>query len=250
MQRKRFLISAVALAMLFASGTAFAHQGPDHAGYDPADGPPEAEHQHGAPGGHLPASSHNVGLVGKVELTNVPGGVADVSAFGNFAYLNAFNPECAGRPGAQGTGVHVVDISNPANPVKVNFLPSEPNSYQGEGVHVISFRGRQYLLNNNETCNSSVAAVSGISLWDVTDPLAAVKLGQFGDPFPSGIQVNHSYHSAQGFVWQDRAYAVGTDNNDLKDVDIFDITPLITGAGPAVLVAEQGLEDWPGAQGS
>ena len=50
-------------------------------------------------------------LVGKLKLTNVAGGIADVAAFGNYAYLNAFGPECAGQPGAQGTGVHVVDCA-------------------------------------------------------------------------------------------------------------------------------------------
>jgi hypothetical protein len=209
------------------------------------------EDQHGPSDGHLPASSHNVELVGKIELTNVNNGIADVAAFGNYAYLNAFSAECLGRPGAQGTGVHVVDISNPALPTKVNFLPAEPNSYVGEGVHVISYAGRDLLVHNNETCDASQPVVSGFALWDVTNPLAAAKLGQFGDMTPAvALQTFHTTHSVQAFTWNDRAYVVAQDNQELKDVDIFDITPVVTGAGAAVLVSETGLEDWPGAQGS
>lgn len=205
------------------------------------------DEQHGTDHGHLPASSANVELLGKVSLTAVPGGIADIAAFGGYAYLNAFRPECAGRAGAQGTGVHVVDISDPAAPTKVNFLPAEPGSYVGEGVHVIEFEDRHILLHNNETCASSSGVVSGFAVWDVTDPLAATKLGQFGDPSPAVATTYHTTHSVQGFVWQGRAYAVAQDNQDLKDVDIFDITPAVHGTGPAVLVWEGGFEDWPHA---
>lgn len=212
--------------------------------------PEDDDHQHGAPGGHLPASSHNVQFVGKVQLTNVVGGIADVAAFGRYAYLNAFSPDCAGRPGAQGTGVHVVDVSNPQSPVKVNFLPAETNSYVGEGVHVIDFGGRHILLHNNETCNTALSVTSGFAVWDVTNPLSAWKIGQFGDPAPAVAgQTYHTTHSVQGFVWQGKAYAVAQDNQDLKDVDIFDITPAIAGTGSPVLVWEGGLEDWPSAHG-
>lgn len=239
---RRLLCALVAICLAVVPAVAFAHPEGTDGG---ADG---AHDQHGSPGGHLPASSENVDLVGKVELTDVTGGIADVAAFGNHAYLNAFSPECTGRPGAQGTGVHVVDISDPSNPTKVNFLPAESNSYTGEGVHVIGFEGKSILLHNNETCDSSQPVTSGFAVWDVTNPVAATKLGQFGDTTPAvANQTYHTTHSVQGFTWGGRAYAVAQDNQDLKDVDIFDITPAVTGAGAAVLVWEGGLEDWPAA---
>jgi hypothetical protein len=245
----------LALCLIFAvAGPAAAHEGPEHGSADPVDGPVEdhGDKQHDGDGGHLPASRRNVDLVGKVKLTDVDGGIADVAAFKRTAYLNAFHPECAGRnPGSAGTGVHVVDIADPANPRKINFLPAEPNSYVGEGVHVIAFEGRDYLVHNNETCNGNQPVVSGFSLWDVTNPAAATKIGQYGDATPAVVrQTFHTTHSVQAFTWQGKAYAVAQDNQELKDVDIFDITPAIRGAGPAKLVAEQGLEDWPAAQGS
>src|SRR5215211_9553587 len=106
-------------------------------GWDPIDGPLPAEAEHPGGPGHPPPGSRNMELVGKLDLTSVDGGIADVAAFGDYAYLNAFSPECAGRPGAQGTGVHVVDISDPGAPHKVGFIPAHPNSYVGEGIHIV-----------------------------------------------------------------------------------------------------------------
>jgi hypothetical protein len=246
------LLATFTLLTAFAGAGTAAANGPEQRDADPVDGPVEdGDHQHGGEEGHLPASSSNVELVGRVDLTEVESGIADVAAFGNYAYLNAFSPECAGRPGAQGTGVHVVDISNPANPAKVGFLPAESNSYVGEGVHVVDFNGRHILVHNNETCNGSLPVVSGIGVWDVTNPLAPVKLGQFGDTTPAQRrQTFHTTHSVQAFVLNGRVYAVAADNQDLKDIDIFDLTPAVAGTGPAVLVSETGIEDFPGAQGN
>ena len=221
------------------------------AGGHPDDGRGPEDHQHGGNEGHLPASSANVALIGEIRLTNVEGGIADVTAFRNHAYLAAFAPECAGRPGAQGTGVHVVDIRDPNNPAKVGFLPAEANSYVGEGVHVFEFGGRDILVHNNEICRSDRTAIAGVAVWDVTNPLAAVKLDQFGDTSPTVVgRTYHTTHSVQGFAWQNRVYVVAQDNNDFKDIDIFDITGVVTRSGPAVLVWEGGIEDWPQARGS
>jgi hypothetical protein len=206
--------------------------------------------QHDGPGEHLPPTKHNVDLIGKVELTDVEGGIADVGYYKGYAYLNAFSPECVGNGGG-GTGVHIVDVRDPASPTKVGFLPAEENSYVGEGIHVITFQGKDILVHNNETCNSAEPVVSGVAIWDVTNPLSPVKLGQHGDPDPAVAgQTYHTVHSTQSFVWNGKAYFVAQDNNELADVDIFDMTATITSGAPPALVAERGLEDWPGAQTS
>src|SRR5687767_7507935 len=53
-------------------------------------------HQHGGEHGHLPPTSHNVRLVGRQAINqDLPGRVADVGVFGNYAYLAAFwEPSC------------------------------------------------------------------------------------------------------------------------------------------------------------
>lgn len=233
---------------------------PLHAiGWNPEDGPPPAGLEHPGGPGHLPASRENMDLVSRLQLTSVPGGIADVAAHRGYAYLNAFSPECAGRPGAQGTGVHIVDIRRPSRPRKVGFIPAHPNSYVGEGIHIVRantpfFRG-DILIHNNETCNATQFTPSGASLWDVTNPRNPKPLTlNFGDPSPAVTnQTYHTTHSAQLFVQRgvlpggkDRVIATLQDNQDLKDVDIFDVT---NPRAPVMLV-EQGLEDWPGAQGS
>jgi hypothetical protein len=209
------------------------------------------------PPGHLPAGSLNVDLVSKLQLTDVPGGVADVAYLKGFAYVNAFSPECVSR-GGSGTGVHIVDVRDPANPVKVGFIPAHPNSYVGEGISVVEadtpFFTGDILIHNNETCDSSKFTPSGASIWDVTDPLNPKRLGRrtsitsnFGDPDPATAnQMFHTTHSAQLWTQPGKIFAFLTDNQEIKDVDIFDLTD----PNNPVLAAEQGLEDWPGAQGS
>jgi hypothetical protein len=256
----RLLVLAVVSAVTLAAtgGTAAAIPMTTAGGYDPVDGPPPAAAEHPAGPGHLPPGSRNMDLVSKLQLTNVEEGIADVAAFGKYAYLNAFSAECVSNGGA-GTGVHVVDISRPRNPTKVGFIAAHPNSYVGEGIHVVrastpSFKG-DILIHNNETCNATQFAPSGASLWDVTDPTDPQPLSlNFGDDDPAvDGQTYHTTHSAQLFVQRgvlprgkDRVIATLQDNQDLEDVDIFDVS----NPRAPVLLAEVGLEDWPGAQGS
>jgi LVIVD repeat len=249
-------LSAVALAA--AGGTAAAIP-PGHYTWNPEDGPPPAHdaEQPGGPG-HLPPGSRNMELVSKLQLTDRPEGIADVAAFGKYAYLNKFSPECVSN-GGSGTGVEIVDISRPRRPQNVGFIPAETNSYVGEGIHVVRadtpfFRG-DILIHNNETCNATQPAMSGASLWDVTNPRNPQPLSRhFGDTDPAVAgQTFHTTHSAQLFVQRnvlprgkDRVIATLQDNQDLKDVDIFDVS----NPSAPVKLAEVGLEDWPGAQGS
>jgi hypothetical protein len=214
---------------------------PDRTGWDPVDGPKPAD-QHGTTADHLPPSSANVKLVSKLELTDLNGGIADVGYFKGFAYLNAWGPHCPG-----GGGVHVVDVRDPKNPVKVGFLPAETNAFPGEGIHVMSvntpfFHG-DLLLHNNEPCGP---ADLGMSMWDVTDPLNPVKIGQFGDTTPSVGGLYNSIHSVQGFTQPGKAFAVQTDNEEIVDINIIDITNPFA----PVQAADLALEDFPGALGS
>jgi hypothetical protein len=245
------LKGAKALSSTSALGTmtgVFA--GPDNLS-DPTDGRPRKTYQHAGDDGHLPASSKNVELVSKLRLTNKEGGIADVGYHEGFAYLNAWAPECLSRGGDTGGGVHIVDVRDPGRPRKVEFLSAETNSYPGEGIHVMDVGGRDIALTNNETCDATKFVTSGVTAWDVTDPRNPVRLGQFGDDNPAvPLQVFHTTHSVQGFTWKGRAYAVAQDSNEATgDVDIFDITDFING-GKAKLVAERGIQDWPGAQGT
>jgi hypothetical protein len=203
--------------------------------------------QHGQADGHLPPARRNVDLVGRLRLTDTPGGIADVHYYKGYAYLAAWAPECP-----EG-GVHVVDVSNPRNPRKVGFIPAGPEDYVGEGVHTIHISNNAFegdvLLVNHEACGSN--AQQGISLWDITNPRQpwplALHTGDFtffGEPFDFA----NSVHSVMGFTQDNnsKAFAVLVDNDEAGafDVDIMNIT----NPGRPRMIAEVGLPDWAGAE--
>ena len=191
--------------------------------------------QHEGEGGHLPASRKNVRMLSKFEPTTpfgpvVEGQIADTAIYKDTAYLNSWSEETCTRG-----GVYTVDISDPTAPRQRGFIPAVAGNYHGEGAHVItantkSFKG-DILAVNNEFCVENPTAGGGFDLYDVTDPDSPVALGQgIGDRGKDGVLATsgqgpaNSYHSV--FLWQagDKVYAVGVDNIELADVDIFDVT--------------------------
>jgi len=198
--------------------------------------------QHGGPGGHLPATSKNVELVGKLRVHDAAEGiVADVGTLRGYAYLAQYSPGCA----ADGAGgAYVVDISNPASPKEVGFIPAHQGSYVGEGVHAIhvdtpAFTGDVLAL-NNEICADG--GLGGVSLWDVTDPLHPTALAEnFGDATDTAGNPRPvvQYHSV--FAWQQggRAFVVASDDEEtpFSDIDIIEITD----PRHPVVVSETGL---------
>jgi len=194
--------------------------------------------QHGVDDGHLLGTGAwgKIELVGQVTVHDAePGLIADVTAFGNYAYLARWGgeacagPETGGQTSPDG-GVYVIDISDPAHPVEVGFIATHQDTLVGEGMQVIHIDTAKFtgdvLLMNHEGCGKNYKG--GVSLWDVTNPLKPKKLSEhFGDITVGGLRgtpdVNQT-HSA--FMWDAgaRAYLVATDDEEAADVDIFDIT--------------------------
>jgi len=205
--------------------------------------------QHGGVDGHLPATSSNVELVGKMNINQDQAGrVADVGVLGDYAYIAAW-----AQPNCQKGGVYVFNISDPTKPKQINFIRTANDSYSGEGVQAVHLSTSAWtgdlLAFNNEDCldksqgrfnpsgKTSRHSIGGFTLVDVTNPKTHKYLVEgFGDHNTPTLQNEvdaHEIHSV--FVWEDengtpgnnaddRAYAVVTDNEELKDVDIFDIT--------------------------
>jgi hypothetical protein len=207
-------------------------------------------HQHGPSSGHLPPTQENVAVVGKTKLTQRADKISDVGVLGDYAYLGEWagglvTPACRG-------GVHVVDISNPADPEKVGFLPSHRGTYVTEGVQALhldtpAFTGDLLIL-SNEACTAN--GIGGLTLWDITDPLNPVKLSERGGDYTNGPftdpdsvdPVAHESHSAMAWQAGDNAYAIAIDNEeDPNDIDFFDITD----PRNPELIAETGIGDWP-----
>jgi len=193
------------------------------------DGPLEADPvfgQHGPLSGHLPATSANVQLVGKLRVHDAAEGIiSDVATLRGYAYLGQYIPGCAADNAG---GAYVVDISNPASPQEVGFIPAHPGSYVSEGVHAIhidsAFFTGDVLALNNEICGAG--GLGGVSLWDITDPLDPKPLAEnFGDT-NDGTRPVVQYHSV--FAWQQggRAFVVASDDEEqnFTDIDIMEIT--------------------------
>jgi hypothetical protein len=187
------------------------------------------DQQHGEEEGHLPASSDNVLKISNLDLfedEEEPGRIADVSAYGNYAYLTAFwEPEC------DRGGVYIVDISDPEAPELVNRIPSHRGTFSGEGSQVMHidtpyFTG-DVLAFQNEICPGETKGIGGMSLFDVTDPHEPVKLvegwGDFSNKGNAQTKSNE-VHSVRMWTDGDKAYAVQVDNEETTDVDIFDIS--------------------------
>jgi hypothetical protein len=219
------------------------------------------EHQtygHGAAGSvpgrkELPTGAKELGLKLVGKTVNVPefgdlGRVADVSAKGNYAYLTMFyEPQC-GRGGVQ-----IVDISNPAQPVKKGYVPSHVDTYSGEGSQVVtlntpSFKG-DLLVYQNEWCPGTTNGVGGISLVDVSNPDRPKKLVEGAGDFTKksgaesgGVPQTKANQTHSAFAWKSQSngrwYVVLVDDLEELDVDILDIT---NPSQPA-LVAEWNLD--------
>jgi hypothetical protein len=214
--------------------------------------------QHGPTTGHLIGTGAfgEVDLVGKVRMHDVePGAISDVGSLGNFAYLGRFDTAaCAGPEG--GTvdgGVYVIDISNPAAPKEVGFIPAHQDTFVGEGVQALHVDTAKFdgdlLVHNNEGCGKNFKA--GVSIWDVTNPLRPVKLSEnLGDFTTGDTDMRNSPHKANqihsSFAWDAgaQAFVVMVDDEEGKDVDILDIT----NPRKPVLIAEYDLNQFDVAQ--
>lgn len=240
--RRAFLVATVA-AMAALSTAAFAYH-PDHGSgskemFD-GEGVVHGD-QHGGNEGHLPPVRYGVDLVGKAKVTNLSGAgnkgrVADVSAYGNYAFLTAFR-----EPTCERAGAHVIDMSNPKAPVEVAdaFMETTPGNYAGEGSQTLRLKNRYFngvlFIHQNETCPGAPEPTAprtrgGINIWDVTDArapkLLAAHAGDFTNPEGGFDQQANQTHSA--FAWTNefdgRTYAVLVDDEELTDIDILDIT--------------------------
>jgi hypothetical protein len=190
-------------------------------------------HQHGENTGHLPGSSEDVELISSLEPTDqfgdiVPGQIADLAVYKDFAYLNSWSEDTCTKG-----GTYVVDIRDPRHPKDLDFIPALPKNYHGEGAHVISVTTKAFsgdvLAVNNETCAATDVG-GGFDLYDVSDPANPKVLIQGAGDFGGEGRMSgpgakaREYHSV--FMWKNagKVYLVASDNEELHDVDIFDIT--------------------------
>jgi hypothetical protein len=192
-------------------------------------------------------------LIGKLKLAPIDDAITDVAYLKGHAYLGTWIPLCPSEedPDGRRRGTHIVDVRNPKNPKKVGFAKTGRNAYVSEGVHVFhmktdSFTG-DVLLQDRESCGVTLAG--GFDLYNVTNPKNPRPLVKGAGDFDSdndGVpdqEAANDYHSVMGWMQGGNAYAVGVDNFEALDVDIFDISD----PRNPVLIKETGLPDWPAA---
>ena len=116
--RQAMLLPTLVAASVLAAPSA-ASASPDPGGQVSEEGViAPGSKQHGGDAGHLPPVQENVELVGRADIDGAAEGrVADVAAFGNFAYLTVRDPE-----GCVDTGVAIMDISDPTAPKQAGFI--------------------------------------------------------------------------------------------------------------------------------
>ena len=193
-----------------------------------------------------------VGHLGAQDLGIFGENITDVwaSASSNdgrdYAYLGTFDDiACT----LDTTGTHIVDMTDPENPVKVGFIADKPgtrtNDVKVEHLETPNFSG-EVLVATNEPCGSPfipklisngggfIPGQGGIALWDVTDPTKPKTLKK--NFLPNGI------HNT--YIWQDgdNAYLIAVDDVAVQDTIIVDITKP---ESPKV-IAVTGQQDWPG----
>jgi hypothetical protein len=198
---------------------------------------------------HGGSDSDELNVVGQLSAPamGIPGGenVTDVWAYGNYAYLGTFDDIVCSL---DFTGVHIVDISDPADPYKVGFIPAKPgtrnNDVKVAHLETPYFNG-EILVASNEPCGSPFLprlqanglggppGQGGVTIWDVTNPTKPRALKQNYLAFP----VHNTYIYQQG----ENAYMLMVDDVNIQDLTIVDVTKP---QSPSV-IAVTGQLDWP-----
>ncbi|MEE9270905.1 MAG: hypothetical protein V3V49_11670 [Candidatus Krumholzibacteria bacterium] len=171
-----------------------------------------------------PARSWNLEQIGFHDLGG-RGANADVWAHGDYAYVGSSRNFCP----FISRGTKVIDISDPANPVQVNTLPTVRRTAAADvkvaHIETAFFQG-DLLVVSNQDCSTNRGA-RGIEIWDVTDPPNAELLGSFGPrvipaapiprpPFEWGAGVHNLYLYQKG----DRAFAlIATTGAEFRQIE-------------------------------
>ncbi|MGH9248207.1 MAG: PA domain-containing protein [Acidimicrobiales bacterium] len=196
--RRPFLPLLAAIALVATSGVAIAadprHGASSGTTDDPADavGPSWFQAAGGsfAPDAFLDTASsssradrkaRNISLVGSLALTPQGSEVhADVAGYKNLAFVGKWRGLCPG------TGVDVIDISRPANPVKIADTRDYADTSM-EDMAAVRIGNRDVLGIGLQDCAGQAAVgTSGFELYDISDPanpqfLSLFDVDQFAD---------------------------------------------------------------------
>ncbi|MDP8961835.1 MAG: hypothetical protein M3N32_09505 [Actinomycetota bacterium] len=134
-----------------------------------------------------PGRSENMQVIGHLGLG---GSTADVYGFGHYAYLGVTGGEPPLGAVCPASGVKVVDISRPDQPLQVAVLQN-PGLTTAEDVVVAhvntsTFQGDLAAVGIQACAPQLVNIFRGLQLYDVTDPSRPRKLGHWRSPGTTG----------------------------------------------------------------
>jgi hypothetical protein len=120
-----------------------------------------------APANPNSRKSRNVSLVGALQLSPFNQGVhGDVAGYKNLAFVGKWRGACPG------TGVDIIDISNPAKPVKLADTSDYADTSM-EDMQAFRVGSRDYLAVGMQDCgNDPTPGVgrSGLEIYDISNP--------------------------------------------------------------------------------
>lgn len=196
-----------------------------------------------------PEASRELKVIGALNIAAGPEHITDVWALAaangkSYAYLGSYDrPYCS----PDITGVHIVDITRPSEPVKTGMVPAPPDLRISDvnAVHIRTpFFNGDLLAFSVELCREARvegAAVKSpaVMLYDVTDPLTPRRLAA---GFSLGFEAHNLFVYQQG----ERAYVAIVEDNGERDFHIVDITD----PDAPKEVSARGRPDWfgPGDQ--
>ncbi|MFD2467859.1 PA domain-containing protein [Amycolatopsis silviterrae] len=199
--------------------------------------------RHGLDPAPLPSVSYGVTLLGKATVTNPSGAglrrhIADVAAYGDYAFLTVYR-----EPTCERTGAYVMNISDPKAPFEVEsaFIETTAGNYVGEGPCVIEmanehFTGALFIHPNEMYAKADAPDPTGprqrggINIWDISDPenarLLVAHAGDYTDADDKPAdQALAAYYTC---AWTDsstgRTYVSFVTDKPTTDIVIMEIT--------------------------
>jgi hypothetical protein len=159
-----------------------------------------AQAQPGGGGG----ASRNLTLVGHTHLLGETATYGNLWVHGNYAYVGAW--DCSDN------GVHIVDVSDKANPTRIGSLANYPGTSE-EDIrvrHIVTphFNGNLLAVGLQVCARGTPGAISGLDLWDVSDPTNPQHLSTWNSGITIGVDSAGGVHELELFQKGNRAFVL------------------------------------------